>query len=217
MPLTFPLRLAIFGPQGSGKGTQAKLMAEKYGIPMIYPGDLYRSHIASGSPIGVEAKAFVHAGKLAPDDLTNRMVKEKMAEPACGKGFIFDGYPRSNLQLVFMLRELPPLSAVIELALSDDEAIARLSGRRVCTGCGAVYHLTSAPPRVAQVCDECEGPLRIRHDDTEDAVRQRLAIYRQETEPLLTHFREQGKLIQIDARRTIEEIHAAMVGALETL
>lgn len=203
----------VLGPQGSGKGTQAKLLAEILGVPHISTGDMFRDQARRATPLGLQAQALMNQGILVPDQVTNAMVKERLREPDVSQGFVLDGYPRNMNQAEF-LYELAPGACALELTLNDDEAVRRIAGRRVCGACGANYHLEFAPPRAA-VCDSCGGTLIQRPDDTESAVRARLATYHEATEPLLEYYRERNALVSVDGAPPIPEVSKSVRAALE--
>ncbi len=192
----------IIGPQGSGKGTQAKALAERLGVPHISTGDMFRDNSARATPLGVQAKVLIDRGVLVPDELTNALVQARLAEADAASGFVLDGYPR-NLRQAEFLRTLAPGVKAIVLELSDQAAVERIAGRRVCAKCAAGYHLQFQPPLQADVCDRCGGTLVQRSDDSEPVVRARLTTYHRTTEPLLDYYRGLGKLITIDGAPAI--------------
>ncbi|OGL65099.1 adenylate kinase [Candidatus Uhrbacteria bacterium RIFCSPLOWO2_01_FULL_47_24] len=206
-------RIVILGPQGSGKNTQAELLAKKFGIPMISAGDLWRAEIVAKTELGLKAEPILAAGKLAPNEWTIELVKKRVAEPDTKEGFILNGYPRTMPQAQALEAFASP-THVIDLALSDEEAIARLSGRRVCAVCGRNYHLIHNPSKKEGVCDIDGSPLVIRDDDKPEAVRTRLAIYRQDTEPLFDFYRPRGIVRTINAAQTMEKVFEDIVRVL---
>jgi adenylate kinase len=193
----------LFGPPGSGKGTQSKLLVARFGIPQISTGDMLRDHIARGDAIGKSIEALMKAGSLVPDELVNELVRVRVAELDCANGFILDGYPRTRQQaevLTKLLRELDRDELVIHLVVDYNVIIARISGRRVCPKCGTLYNSSSRPPRIAGICDLDGTPLVIREDDREEVVRERLEAYEQQTRPLIEYFRSVGsRLYEVDA------------------
>ena len=195
--------LVLFGPPGSGKGTQAKLLVSYFGIPQISTGDMLRDHISRGDAIGLAIKARMKSGLLVPDDLVNELVRVRLAEPDCANGFILDGYPRTRQQaevLMGLLDELKRDEVVIHLVVDYNIIIARISGRRVCPKCGTLYNSSSRPPRVPGICDLDGETLVIREDDQEAVVRERLEAYEQQTRPLIDFFRGAGhRLYEVDA------------------
>lgn len=222
------MHVILMGPQGSGKGTQAARLAPRLGLTLIATGELFRGAMKAGSALGNEVKAIVDRGDLVPDELTVALVEEKLAavaaERALGEGVrgaLFDGFPRTPGQAVALDRVLASqgeaISAVVRLDVPAPVLIARLTGRRVCATCGAVYHVEFNPPRVAGVCDACGGALVQREDDTRAAVEKRLTLYAEQTQPLLTFYGERGLVVGVDGDQPIEVVTDALVQAVETL
>jgi len=182
------MRLIMLGPPGAGKGTQAKTLAAQFGIPQISTGDLLRAAVAAGTELGKKAKAKMDAGELVPDEIVVAMVRERLRQADCRPGFILDGFPRSLPQaraLDEMLRqEGLRIDRVLSIEVGEEEILRRLGGRRSCPACGAMYHVEFNPPRREGVCDNCGGKLIIRDDDNETTIRNRMKVYRQQTEPL---------------------------------
>jgi len=199
------MNIIIFGPQGSGKGTQAELIARRHSWPYISTGDIFRYHIKNGTQLGRQVTEYINAGKLVPDELTNKIVQDSIQQPDCSVGFVLDGYPRNKNQLKF-LDSIADIDFSVAIELSDDEAIKRLGGRLACK-CGLSYHIEYNPPKQKGICDKCGEKLFKRDDDEEMAIKQRLEIYHQETEPLLNEYEKQGKLHRIDGSRSIEEVY----------
>jgi len=201
--------VVLFGPPGSGKGTQSKFLVARFGIPQISTGDMLRDHIARGDEIGKNIEARMKAGLLVPDELVNELVHKRLSEPDCANGFILDGYPRTRQQaevLMELLRELKRDEVVIHLVVDYNIIIARISGRRVCPKCGTLYNSSSRPPRVPGICDLDGETLVIREDDRESVVRERLEAYEQQTRPLIEYFRGAGhRLIEVDASQGTPE------------
>ena len=186
------MRVILLGAPGAGKGTQAKLIVEKMGIPQISTGDMLRAAVAAGTALGLQVKDIMTSGGLVSDDLIIALVKERIAQPDCAKGFLFDGFPRTIPQAEAMLRENVQIDRVIEIDVPDQDIIARLSGRRVHESSGRVYHLEHNPPKVAGVDDATGEPLIQRPDDTEDTVRTRLKVYHDQTKPLVNFYQQHG-------------------------
>jgi len=198
-----PLALILFGPPGSGKGTQAKLLVKTLGIPQISTGDMLREHVRKGNAVGTKVEAKMKAGILVKDEVVNRLVEERLAQPDAARGFILDGYPRTRAQaetLCGMLAAQGAETVVIHLVVDYNEVIARLTGRRQCPVCGTLYNVTSKPPKVPGVCDLDGAALSVREDDREEVIRERLDAYQKQTRPLIDFFRESGKrLYDVDA------------------
>jgi adenylate kinase len=208
------MNILFMGPPGAGKGTQAAFIVETFGIPHISTGDAFRLAMKQGTPMGVKAKEYVDQGKLVPDDITNGIVRERLQQDDCARGFLLDGYPRTIPQaeaLDAMLADMGrKLDVVINLRVDRDLLLARLTGRRICKSCGATYHLIFNPPAKEGVCDKCSGELYQRSDDTEEKVGTRLDEYLNKTAPLLEYYRKQGLLEEVDGERSIEEVTAAI-------
>lgn len=212
------MRLILLGPPGAGKGTVAKPLIEKYQIPQISTGDILRQAVKEGTELGALAKTYMDRGDLVPDDVIIGIVKERLKAADCGQGYIFDGFPRTVPQaqaLTAALQELEtPLTAVINMDVPDDVVVARLSGRRTCRQCGAIYHLVSNPPKQAGVCNACGGELYQRDDDNETTIRQRLAVYRQQTFPLIEFYATLQLVKTINGTGTPQEVAAAALQAV---
>lgn len=204
------VRLVFVGPPGVGKGTQADIMAERFGIPHISTGDMFRRAIREGTPMGQKAKPYVDAGSYVPDEVVNGIVAERLAMPDCNNGFILDGYPRTPAQageLDAILRQRQSeLTAVVSVQAPAEVVIRRLTGRRVCPQCGATYHVEFDPPQRAGVCDQCGAELSQRSDDREATVRERLEVYDRQTAPLIEHYRQRGLLLEVDGDAPVEEV-----------
>ncbi len=199
------MRIVIFGPQGSGKGTQAELIARRHGWPYISTGDIFRYHLKNQTPLGQKVAEYINAGQLVPDELTNKIVQDRILQPDCAVGFVLDGYPRNKSQLEF-LAGITQIDLAIGIELNDQQAVTRLGGRLACK-CGLSYHLEFNPPKKEGICDKCGEQLFKRDDDQAGAIRKRLEIYHQETEPLLAIYEKQGILQQLDGSKSIEEVY----------
>ncbi len=208
------MKLVFLGPPGAGKGTIAALAKDHFHIPHISTGELFRSHIKEHTPLGLEVEAILSRGDLVPDAITVEMVKGRLGEADAGSGFILDGFPRTIAQ-ADALAHLVSLDAVLNFVLEEETIIARLSGRRVCKSSGRIYHLLYNPPRREGVDDETGEPLIQRDDDRPEAIRNRLEVYREQTFPLIEHYRESGLLADIDASGTPEEVFAALRAVLQ--
>ncbi|MCS7044637.1 MAG: adenylate kinase [Bryobacteraceae bacterium] len=219
LPGRQPAAIILFGPPGSGKGTQAKLLKTVLGIPHISTGDMLRERIASGDELGLRVKDIMQAGRLVPDEVVNQLVADRIAEPDCQRGFILDGYPRTLPQaaeLDRLLGERGYRDLVIHLKVDYTKVIARIAGRRVCPVCGTLYSLTSNPPRQPDVCDRDGARLVVRDDDRESVIRERLEAYERLTRPLLDYYAGKGGLLfEVDGSDgTPEEIFDRIRGLL---
>ncbi len=214
------MRTILLGPPGAGKGTQAARIVETHGVPHISTGDILRANVAAGTPLGTEAKRFMDAGDLVPDEVIIAMVGDRLAEPDASDGFLFDGFPRTVPQAEALDEVLTgrgvPLDVVVELVIDHEEVVRRLTGRRTCGGCGRIFHLDYDPPAAAGVCDDCGGKLQQRADDQEDVVRNRLEVYREQTEPLAAFYDARGQLVRIDAEGPVADVTERVLQALET-
>lgn len=204
------MKLVFLGPPGSGKGTQAKLLADKFSIPHISVGDLLRDEVRQGTEIGKRVKELINAGKLAPNELTIELTRKRLGKPDCRGGFVLDGFPRSAVQAQafdMMLKETKlELDKVVYFQVDEDQVVERLSGRRSCRACGAVFHVKFKLPRTAGKCDLCSGELYQRKDDVESAIRTRFEVYAEQTRPLIDRYRKADKLVTIDAGASIDEV-----------
>src|SRR5512136_136797 len=204
--------LILLGPPGAGKGTQAKLLAQELQVPHISTGDMFRDHKARGTELGKQVDAIMASGGLVPDDVTNEMVKDRLARPDVARGFILDGYPRTTAQAEYLDRLLVSLGRKLDRAVSYEIAqellVDRMSGRRSCPTCGAVYHVTANPPRKAGVCDREGASLVQRDDDRPESVSKRLEEYEVKTEPLKRYYHERGLLSEVPGTGTPDEVLA---------
>ncbi|SHG04712.1 Adenylate kinase [Jatrophihabitans endophyticus] len=212
------MRLVLVGPPGAGKGTQAEFIAAHFGIPKISTGDIFRANVSGGTELGQRAKKYMDAGDLVPDEVTNAMVRDRLAEPDAVDGFLLDGFPRNVAQaevLSDILAEIgSPLSVVLDLEVDFEEVVKRLSGRRTCKQCGHVLHVDYDGPRSESTCDRCGGELYQRDDDKPETVRHRLDVYAEQTAPLIDFYRERGTLEAIDALGAVEDVTERAIGAL---
>ena len=204
------MHVILLGPQGSGKGTQADILVKRYGIPHIATGDILRAAMKDGTPLGRQAKAFVDRGELVPDEIVIGIVRERVAQPDCQTGFVFDGFPRTIPQadaFAEVLRQQRiQLDAVVLLEVPREVLLERMAGRRVCRNCGATYLVTFNPPRRTGVCDICGGELYQRADDNPEAIRTRLEAYDRQTQPLVDYYRERHLLVEVDGLGSLEEV-----------
>jgi len=209
------------GPPGAGKGTQAEFIAAHLAVPKISTGDIFRANVAGGTPLGIDAKRFMDAGQLVPDEITIDMVRDRLAEPDAGDGFLLDGFPRTVPQAVALDKLLAAdlgagLDLVLELVVDDDEVIRRLSGRRTCRGCGKIWHVEFDPPAREGVCDRCGSDLFQRDDDKPETIAERLRVYARDTAPLIDYYGAQGKLVGIDATGPVEDVTVRAIDALRS-
>ena len=209
------MKLILLGAPGSGKGTQADLICQRYGIPAVSTGNIIREAMASGSPMGTEAKKFVDGGNLVPDDVVIGIIKERLAQPDCAKGFILDGFPRTVPQAEALDTMGIVIDKVVGLELDDKIIEERLTGRRVCE-CGATYHTVFNPPANSGVCDKCSKDLVVRKDDQPDTVRARLQVYHDQTEPLKAYYKAQNKLRLVQSQEKLEDTTQLVRNALES-
>lgn len=211
--------LILFGPPGAGKGTQGELLARRFGLHRLSTGDMLREAVRAGTELGQRAQGIMAAGELVPDDLILAMVRDVLRSDIAAQGAVFDGFPRTIAQaegLDTLLAGLDrPLTGVLVLKVEDDEIVRRLSGRRSCPKCGAVYHIDADPPKKPGICDKCGSALVQRPDDAEDTIRRRLAVYREQTEPVLAHYRASGTPVrEVDGTRAIDAVQAELVEVL---
>lgn len=213
------MRTILLGPPGAGKGTQAAHIVEAHGVVHISTGDILRANVKAGSALGTEAKRYMDAGDLVPDEVIIGMVGDRLAEPDAADGFLFDGFPRTVPQaeaLDGLLTDRDvPLDVVLELVIDHEEVVRRLTGRRTCTGCGRIFHLEYDPPAQADTCDACGGELHQRDDDREEVVRNRLSVYTEQTEPLVAFYEARGQLRKVDAAGSFDEVTARVLATLE--
>jgi adenylate kinase len=211
--------LILLGAPGVGKGTQGQLISEEYGIPQISTGDILRKEVKEETELGKKAKSYMDSGALVPDDVIVGMMEKRIKEDDCKKGFILDGFPRTTAQAealdVMLKNNSLELDSVLLIDVPEDEIIERLTGRRVCVKCGAVYHLKYNPPKTDGICDKCGSQLIQRDDDTEAVVRNRLKVYQDSTAPLINYYEKTGKLIKIEGTGNINEIFGNIKSVLQ--
>lgn len=210
--------MVLLGPPGAGKGTQAKKLTRRFGVPHVSSGDILRSAVAAGTPLGQEAKSYMDRGELVPDRALLELIEERLGKADCLHGFVLDGFPRTRAQAETLFGMLEGLGTELDLAaallVSRREIIDRISGRRVCGSCGASFHVTFAPPAREGSCDLCGGALVQRDDDREATVAARLDVYDRETEPLLRYLDECGLLARIDGTGSAEAVFERIVGSV---
>jgi adenylate kinase len=204
------MNIALLGPPGAGKGTQAIRISHRFGLPHISTGDMFRRAVADKTELGLEAKGYMNRGELVPDEVVIGIVKQRLEEPDCAAGFLLDGFPRNVAQAEALEAALAgnnkEIDKVLNIEVGQEELIRRLTGRRTCRACGKVYHLIFSPPRAETVCDVCGGELWQREDDAEDTVRNRLEVYRRETAPLIEYYAPRGRLVSIDGEQPVDKV-----------
>jgi len=210
------LHIVLLGAPGSGKGTQAGIVSQRFGVAHIASGDLFREAVNRGDELGQQAKSYMEKGLLVPDEITIRMILERIAAPDCAQGFILDGFPRTLGQAQALDRVLGErgIDKVVYIKVSTEELVRRLSGRFICRDCQVPYHEITSPPKVPGRCDRCGGELYQRPDDSPETVRKRLEVYFVETAPLIDYYKEAGKLVEINGERGIEEVGEELIAAL---
>jgi adenylate kinase len=201
------MRIILFGPPGSGKGTQGNLLEKKYGFPKISTGDLLRSEVQDGTPLGKEAEAKMNRGELVSTDIVVKIIKNRIFKPECQRGYIMDGFPR-DISQAQRLEEIDPSreEMAIEIYLSDQVAINRLGARRACPDCDAIYNLVNKPPKKDETCDVCEEKLMLRNDDKPGVIKDRLKIYHEQTEALVEYYSRKNVYFRIDGEETVESV-----------
>ncbi|MCD6492744.1 MAG: adenylate kinase [Archaeoglobaceae archaeon] len=215
------MNLILLGGPGAGKGTQAKLIVEKYKIPQISTGDMLREAVKQGTELGKKAKEYMDKGELVPDEIVIGIVKERLKQSDCDRGFILDGFPRTIAQaeaLDKILDEIgKKIDAVINIQVPEEEIVKRIVNRRTCKNCGAIYHLIYSPPKEPNKCDKCGGELYQRDDDKEETVRERLRVYREQTEPLIEYYQKKGILYNVDGTKDINGVFEEIKSILDKL
>ena len=209
------MNIIMLGAPGAGKGTQAAVLCEHFGIPTISTGNMIREALKNGTEMGLKAKSFMDEGKLVPDEVVIGIVKERLSEDDCKKGFILDGFPRTIPQAEALDNMGVEIQYVINIDVADERIINRMSGRRVCEKCGSSYHLLYKKPAVEGICTNCGGTLVQRKDDHPDTVLARLDVYHKETEPLVDYYKKQGKLVDVEGQDSVEDTTALILKAIE--
>jgi adenylate kinase len=213
------MRTLLIGPPGAGKGTQAVVLVKKLSIPLISTGDMFRKAAKEQTALGLQAKGFMDAGQLVPDEVTIGIVRERLMEPDCKKGFILDGFPRTIPQAEALdqtLKEIQaPLDIVLNVETNREDLIRRITGRRMCRNCGTPYHVTLNPAKQGDLCDHCGSELYQRDDDTLETAGKRLDVYDAQTKPLVQWYENQGIVVNIDGNRSVEEVTAAIMKAID--
>ena len=212
------MKIIMLGAPGAGKGTQAKMIAEKYGIPHISTGDIFRANIKNGTPLGMEAKGYMDQGLLVPDELTVKILLDRVSQEDCEKGYVLDGFPRTIPQAQVLDKALAELNDQIDHAIDvdvpDENIIRRMSGRRACVSCGATYHIEYIRPVKEGICDACGQELILREDDRPETVGKRLDVYHEQTQPLIDFYGKKGILKTVDGTREMHEVFGAIVEIL---
>lgn len=204
------MKIIMLGAPGAGKGTQAEMISEKYHLPHISTGDIFRANIKNGTELGKEAKGYMDRGLLVPDELTVRILLDRVAKEDCKEGYILDGFPRNIPQAEVLDAELAKLGdkidAAIDIEVPDESIIERMAGRRACTSCGATYHIVNVPPKKEGICDKCGDKLILRDDDREETVRNRLNVYHEQTQPLIDFYQKKGVLRTLDGTKDMMDV-----------
>ena len=212
------MKIIMLGAPGAGKGTQAKMIADKYGVPHISTGDIFRANIKNGTELGMEAKKYMDQGLLVPDELTVRILLDRVAQDDCKNGYVLDGFPRTIPQAEVLDSELTKLGDHIDYAINvdvpDENIVKRMSGRRACLTCGATYHIEHVPPKKEGICDVCGSELVLRDDDKPETVKNRLNVYHEQTQPLIDFYTEKGVLKTVDGTVPMEDVFAAITAIL---
>jgi len=199
------LNLVFLGPPGVGKGTYAKELSKRYNIPHISTGDIFREEIRKGTELGKKVKSYVERGELVPDEIVIEVVRKRLSQDDCKRGFILDGFPRTINQAI-ALDSIVKVDLVFNFVAPKSVIIERLSGRRICQKCGAIYHIKFNPPKRPGICDKCGGPLYQREDDKPEVIEERLRVYEKQTAPIVDYYRKKGILVEVDASRNMEEV-----------
>lgn len=212
------MKIIMLGAPGAGKGTQAKMIAEKYGIPHVSTGDIFRANIKNGTQLGMEAKQYMDQGLLVPDELTVKILLDRVAQDDCKSGYVLDGFPRTIPQAEVLDKALSELGEKIDYAIDvdvpDENIVRRMGGRRACLSCGATYHIEHVPPKTEGICDVCGQELVLRDDDKPETVQNRLNVYHEQTQPLIDFYSAKGVLRTVDGTMDMKDVFAAIVAIL---
>ena len=212
------MKIIMLGAPGAGKGTQAKMIADKYQVPHVSTGDIFRANIKNGTELGMEAKKYMDQGQLVPDELTVKILLDRVAQPDCEKGYVLDGFPRTIPQAEVLDKALAELNESIDYAINvdvpDENIVRRMSGRRACLSCGATYHIEHIPPKQEGICDTCGQELVLREDDKPETVLNRLEVYHKQTQPLIDFYTEKGVLRTVDGTVDMQDVFASIVAIL---
>ena len=212
------MKIIMLGAPGAGKGTQAKKIADKYQIPHISTGDIFRANIKEGTELGKKAKSYMDQGLLVPDEQTLELIMDRFQNPDCANGYVLDGFPRTIPQAEALTAALEKNGETIDYAINvevpDENIVARMSGRRACLACGATYHVVYAPTKEEGICDRCGEKLVLRDDDKPETVKKRLDVYHSQTQPLIDYYTKQGKLVEVDGTQNVDAVFDAIVKIL---
>ena len=212
------MKIIMLGAPGAGKGTQAKMIADKYGIPHVSTGDIFRANLKEGTELGLKAKEYMDKGELVPDELTVSILLDRVAKDDCKNGYVLDGFPRTIPQAEVLEKELDKLGDRIDLAIDvevpDENIIKRMGGRRACVKCGATYHIEHVPPKKEGICDACGSELILRDDDKPETVSNRLSVYHAQTQPLIDFYNERGVLKEVDGTKDMMDVFADIVSII---
>lgn len=212
------MKIIMLGAPGAGKGTQAKRIAEKYGIPHISTGDIFRANIKGGTELGMKAKAFMDQGQLVPDEITIGMLLDRIHEADCVNGYVLDGFPRTIPQAESLTKALAEMGEAIDYAINvdvpDSAIVSRMGGRRACVNCGATYHVEFNAPKQEGICDVCGEKLILREDDKPETVQNRLAVYHEQTQPLIDYYQKAGVLAEVDGTQAMDQVFTDIVSVL---
>ena len=215
----FVMKIIMLGAPGAGKGTQAQMIADQYHIPHVSTGDIFRANIKNGTELGMEAKKYMDQGLLVPDELTVKILLDRVAEEACKEGYLLDGFPRTIPQAEVLDKALTELGDAIDYAINvdvpDENIVKRMSGRRACLSCGSTYHMEHIPPKKEGVCDKCGNELVLRDDDKPETVLNRLEVYHKQTQPLIQFYEEKGVLRTVDGTKPMKEVFDSIVEILK--
>lgn len=213
------MKIIMLGAPGAGKGTQAIQIADKYGIPHVSTGDIFRANIKGGTDLGMEAKSYMDKGRLVPDELTVRILLDRVSKDDCKNGYVLDGFPRTIPQAEALDEAVANLGEKIDYAIDidvpDENIVKRMSGRRACLKCGATYHTEYVPPKKDGICDQCGSELVQRDDDKPETVKARLSVYHEQTQPLIAYYEKKGILHEVDGTKDMQDVFAAVVKVLE--
>lgn len=212
------MKIIMLGAPGAGKGTQAKKIADKYQVPHVSTGDIFRANIKNGTELGKKAKTYMDAGQLVPDELTVDLLMDRISQPDCAKGYVLDGFPRTIPQAECLEKALSERNEAVDFAINvevpDENIVARMSGRRACPACGATYHIVHIPTKVEGICDRCGGELVLRDDDKPETVKNRLSVYHAQTKPLIQFYGDRKVLHEVDGTQEMEQVFADIVKIL---